>query len=432
MADVQPFAAWRYNLGLVGNLSSVVAPPYDVIDADLQAALYELSPYNIIRLELNRSEPGDTDESRYQRAARLLKDWQHEGILRQEASPALYVYHQTFTVDGQSFTRRGVLARVRLEPFGQGRIFAHEQTLAGPKADRLRLYQATHMHISPVFGLYPDVENVIQTRLDDAVRRQPPVAATDHLGIVNTLWPLTGSHVIQEVRRLFYDKPIFIADGHHRYETACRYRDDLQARGELSSDEAPAQFVLMALVSMSDPGLRILPTHRLLSGWPAVTAEQLAERLRTAFELNVIGAGPQAAAECWEHVATTPDQSVFGFGTQADGVWQTARLTRPELMDQLAPDHSPAWRRLGVARLHVLALDHLLAPLWGAPLCRYVHRWQEVAEALQTGASRLGVLVPPATMQDVVDIASQLEKMPPKSTYFFPKLLTGLVLYGLH
>lgn len=432
MAHVQPFAAWRYDLGHVGNLGNVVAPPYDVIDADLQAALYDRSPANIIRLELTRPEAGDTADSRYHRAGRLLKDWQHQGILRQDPSPALYVCHQTFTVEGQTHTRRGVFARVRLEPFGQGRIFPHEETLSGPKADRLKLFHATAMNLSPVFGLYPDDENAIQNRLDAAIRRQPPLVAEDHLGVVSSFWPLHDPAILREVASQFHDKPIFIADGHHRYETACRYRDELRERGELANDDAPANFVMMALVSMSDPGLVILPTHRLVSGLPDLTAGQLQELLGDHFELKVVGMGPGAAADCWEHVATTPDQSVLGLGTRADGVWQTARLLRPAVMSELAVDHSPPWQGLGVARLHVLVLDHLLAPrLRVTPQCRYVHLLKEVTDALAAGSCPLGVLVPPATIDHVTAIAGRLEKMPPKSTYFYPKLLTGLVLYGL-
>ncbi|HMP57714.1 MAG TPA: DUF1015 domain-containing protein [Gemmatales bacterium] len=433
MADVQPFAAWRYDLGHVGCLSDVVAPPYDVIDADLQQRLYARSPCNVVRLELTRPEPGDEgDDARYHRADRWLRDWKHNGILRQDPSPALYVCHQTFTVDGVTHTRRGVLARVRLEPFGQGRIFPHEQTLAGPKADRLKLYHATLTQLSPVFGLYPDDGNAVQERLDAAVRRQPPLVADDHLGVRSSLWPLADPTIIRDVVAAFHAKPIYIADGHHRYETACRLRDDLAARGELAGDQDPAHFVLMALVSMSDPGLQVFPTHRLVAGLPDLTAPQLADLLADHFELTTLGTGPDAAAECWEHVETAPDQSVLGFGTQADGQWQTARLRRPDALDALAPDHSPAWRGLGVARLHVLVLDHLLGPRLGAQLqCQYVHRLVEVTTALAAKRVPLGVLVPPASVAQVATIAGQHEKMPPKSTYFYPKLLTGLVLYGL-
>src|SRR5215472_13224415 len=183
MADIRAFRAYRYDLGRVGNLSDVIAPPYDVIDPALQQALYDKSQYNAIRLELNKEEPGDNEtENRYTRAARFLRDWQRDDILVQDSARGLYVYYQDFEVEGRRYTRRGFLARVRLEPFGAGRIYAHEETMPGPKADRLKLFHATGMNLSPIFGLYPDSQGDVQTRLDDAIRRALPLEAVDHLG----------------------------------------------------------------------------------------------------------------------------------------------------------------------------------------------------------------------------------------------------------
>src|SRR5207302_2411065 len=182
MADIRAFRAYRYDLGRVGALGDVVAPPYDVIDPPLQDALYRRSPYNVIRLILNKEGPADTAaDNRYTRAAAHLRDWQREGVLVQDSARALYVYHQDFEVEGRRFTRRGFLARVRLERFGEGEIYPHEETMAGPKADRLRLFRATAMNLSPVFSLYPDEPGAVQTRLDEAVRRALPLEATDHL-----------------------------------------------------------------------------------------------------------------------------------------------------------------------------------------------------------------------------------------------------------
>src|SRR5919202_6934719 len=169
MADIRAFRAYRYDLGRVGALSDVVAPPYDVIDPALQEALYRRNPYNVVRLILNKEEPGDDDhDNRYTRSARLLREWQRDDVLVQDSARALYVCHQEFEVEGRRYTRKGFLARVRLEPFGSGRIYPHEETLAGPKADRLRLFRATAMNLSPVFGLYPDDEGAVQARLDAA------------------------------------------------------------------------------------------------------------------------------------------------------------------------------------------------------------------------------------------------------------------------
>jgi uncharacterized protein (DUF1015 family) len=433
MADIRAFRAFRFDLGSVGALSDVVAPPYDVIDPRLQQALYDRSPYNVIRLELNKEEPGDTDMSnRYTRAAQFLRDWQQQHILTQDSARSLYVHHQEYEVDGQRHVRKGFFARVRLEPFGGGKIFAHEETMPGPKADRLKLMHATAMNLSPIFGLFPDVENQVQDQLDKAVARSLPLEATDHLGVVSRLWPVSDQRVVSSVIGLHGPKPIFIADGHHRYETGLRYLQERQATGEVPNDEAAPNFILMMLVSMSDPGLLILPTHRLVSGIPDLTAERLRGILEPHFSLDTIGQGDQAARETWELMQADGTQDVLGFGTVADGVWQLARFQAPEQMEELAKEQSPAWRRLAVSVLHVLFLGKLVPEkLGGNPKCGYVHLLREVTEAVSSKACQLGVLVPPAGMEHVEEIAGNLEKMPPKSTYFYPKLLSGLVVNSL-
>jgi uncharacterized protein (DUF1015 family) len=430
MADIRAFRAHRYDLGRVGDLSDVVAPPYDVIDPALQQALYDRSPYNVIRLILNKEQPGDSEaDNRYSRAARCLRDWLAEDVLVQDTARALYAYHQDYQVEGRTYTRRGFLARVRLEPFGSGRIYPHEETLAGPKADRLRLFHATAMNLSPVFGLYPDPANEVIDRLDLAVGRSLPLQATDHLGTVSKLWPVTDQAAVSAVTGLLGPKPVFIADGHHRYETGLKYRQEQRTPGD---GEAAADFILMMLVGMSDPGLLILPTHRLVSGLPGLTGPKLAELLASHFQVEPAGRGGAGARAAWETIEADGSQEVLGLGTVADGAWQVARLTRPQAMADLAATHSPAWRGLAVSVLHVLVLDHLLAPKLAArPECKYVHLLKEVTDTTAARGCDLAVLVPPATMGHVEQIAGNLEKMPPKSTYFYPKLLSGLVFNSL-
>ena len=225
-------------------------------------------------------------------------------------------------------------------------------------------------------------------------------------------------------------RPIFIADGHHRYETGLRFRDDLAAAGALTGPDDPANFCMMMLVGMSDPGLVILPTHRLVSGFPGLTFEALAERLAPEFDVNDAGRGDEGARAAWEAIEADGGQDRLGFGTVADGRWMTARLRSDAKMDALAPDHSADWRSLGVSILHELVLKALLGPL-GAASCRYVHLLDEVERDVAAGGCDLACLVPPAGMEHVESIASNLEKMPPKSTYFYPKLLSGLVLNPL-
>jgi uncharacterized protein (DUF1015 family) len=430
MADIRPFRAFRYDLGRVGSLSDVVAPPYDVIDPALQQKLYAASPHNAIRLELTKDEPGDTEtENKYTRAARTLKDWLAENVLRQDTARGLYVYEQEFEAEGKTYTRRGFFARVRLEPFGTGRIYPHEQTLSGPKEDRLRLYRATGFNLSPVFGLYPDPQEEVYRLLEPFTLKNPPVVAKDHLGVTNRLWVVTDSATVSKVTGLMGPRPVFIADGHHRYETGLKYLEERKAAGEVADDEAAPNFCLMMLVGMSDPGLIILPTHRLVGGLPPVTTGQMEDALGGHFD--VVGRFPDAAA-CWEHVELDGSQEVLGFGTVADGKWFAAKLRDPAVMAQLAPDQSADWQGLGVSILHKLVLDRLIPQkVGGTPACKYVHLLREVTEAAAAKECRLACLVPPATMGHVELIAGNREKMPPKSTYFYPKLLTGLVFNSL-
>ncbi|MBX9627063.1 MAG: DUF1015 domain-containing protein [Gemmataceae bacterium] len=436
MAEVRAFRGFRYDLGRAGALSDVVAPPYDVIDPALQQKLYDASPVNAVRVELVQDEPGDDAGEKYARAARTLRDWIAEDILRQDTARAVYVYEQDFEADGRTHTRRGFLARVKLEPFGTGRIFPHEQTLSGPKEDRLKLYRATGFNISPVFGLYPDPAGEVFAALEPFTRRGPPLVATDHLGVTNRLWVVTDTQAVSAVIGLMGPRPVFIADGHHRYETALKYLDERKAAGEVPDDAAAPNFCLMMLVGMSDPGLLIQPTHRLVSGLPAVTSAQVQAAINGPFE--VVERFGRDAAACWEHLQMDGSQEVLGFGTAADGEWFAAKLVDPAAMAAAAANQSPAWRDLGVSILHKLVLEKLLPAALASggrqppePACRYVHLLDEVTAAVAAKECPLAVLVPPATMGHVERIAGGRETMPPKSTYFYPKLLTGLVFNSL-
>ncbi|HUG93137.1 MAG TPA: DUF1015 domain-containing protein [Planctomycetaceae bacterium] len=434
MAQVLPLRGWRYDIAQVGSLSDVTAPPYDVIGPDQQKALYERHPCNVVRLILNRPEPGDADgDERYRRAANFLRHWRSEGILIREHEDALYVYHQEFDWEGRHYVRKGFLGRLRLEEFGRGAVYPHEQTMSGPKADRLALTRACRMNLSPVFGLYPDDEAAVQSPLEAAVQGLTPLEARDELGVVHRMWPVTEASAVNQVREALRERPIFIADGHHRYETAINYRNWLTSEGKLAGDEAPANFVLMHFVGMSDPGLAILPTHRLVSGVGEVTADDLRSALSANLELEAIGTGPHAARETWDLIVADGGQNVFGFGTTRDDRWQFARVTDASPMTRLSSGQSESWRALGVSLLHRLVLEHLVKAKFpdAAPDSQYVHQLDEVTSAMAGKTCQLACLVPPAGIGHVEDIASRFEKMPPKSTYFYPKLLSGLVFHGL-
>jgi uncharacterized protein (DUF1015 family) len=447
MPTIQPFRGLRYDLGHVGSLSDVVTPPYDVISPEFQDELYKKHPANFIRLELNREEPGDSEHSnKYSRAAKFLKNWRSEGVMQLDPDTAVYVYHQTFEAAGQTFTRRGFMCRVRLERFGQGKIYPHEETHSGPKADRLLLTKACKANLSQIFGLYPDPGNAAQNLLEESVFGQTPHTATDHLGVVHRMWPVANVRTISEVAAIMEAKPMFIADGHHRYETACNYRDELAAAGPIDSNH-PANFVLTQCVSMNDPGLLVLPTHRLFRGVAPITSSELAAKLQGNFITRPMGSGPDQADSLWQEIASAGLQNKLAFYTAQDDTWTLALATEAGMQQlaKLASEHSTDWQGLGVSILHRLVMETLLG-LTDLPKPMYVHSVQEVIDNLKSGdkAGRdatgqmgsggrfeLAALVMPATVDHVRLISEHGERMPAKSTYFYPKLLGGMVVHPL-
>jgi len=433
MPEIQAFRGIRYDLGHIGSLSNVIAPPYDVIDSNLQDELYDKHPCNVVRLELNRIEPGDDDaeNNRYTRAKRFLANWQSEGVLFTEADPAIYVYHQIFEAEGQTYTRRGFMSRMRLSRFGEGQVFPHEETMSGPKQDRFMLTAVCQMNLSQIFGLYPDPENEAQNILEKAVVGQTPIEATDHLGVVHRMWPVTDIDVISNVSAVMDAKPMFVADGHHRYETACNYRDQVYDSGFLSKDH-PANYVLMHSVAMEDPGLIVLPTHRLFTGVPELDAEELAAKLGDCFTTRPAGEGSDAAAEVWEDIETGDEQGTMALFTKKDNRWTIISLTDAgqERMAEVADEHGEDWRGLGVSLLHRLVIGDLLG-VEDLPKPKYVHLVEEVVEGLSSGEYPMAALVMPAGVDHIRQVSLGGERMPAKSTYFYPKLLSGLVFNPL-
>ena len=433
MPEIQALRGVRYNLGRVGSLSDVVSPPYDVIGPEYQNELYEKHPHNFVKVDLNRIEPGDDDErnNRYTRAGRLLKQWLGEGVLFTEGDPAVYVYYQDFNYAGTTYTRRGFLARQRVSPFGEGQVFPHEETMPGPKLDRLMLMAVTKMNLSPIFGLYPDPQKEAETLLDSAIAGKTPLQAVDKQGVLHRLWPVTDVSLIATLTALMGPKPVFIADGHHRYETSCKYRDQVHDSGHLSATH-PANYTLMMFVAMEDPGLIVMPTHRLFRGVPEMTAAKLAAKLGDCFNCQVAGEGPDFAPQLWEEIETADNQGTIGLFTQKDNRWTLATITRAgqARMAEIAKDHNDEWRQLGVAILHRLLVADLLG-CTDLPKPTYVHLVEEVVSGLKTGEYPLAALVMPATVDHVRQVSLRGERMPAKSTYFYPKLLSGLVLNPL-
>jgi uncharacterized protein (DUF1015 family) len=336
---------------------------------------------------------------------------------------------------------------VGLERFGEGSIYAHEETHARAKRDRLQLLRETRANLSPVFGLYEDKLGEVQELLESAIADRTPLEALDEEGTRHLVWVVTDIGTISRAADLMGERSIFIADGHHRFETACDYRDEQAASsGGYLPAEHPANYTLMACFGMSDPGLVVLPTHRLIRGGESLSSGELSIRLGQAFDCKVVGHGAQAAFAVWEEIELEGNPGLIGLYTRQDDAWSLVRLTDKgqEQMAQCS-NRSSEWNQLSVSLLHGLVLEHLLG--WKSlPSPLYVRSAQEVEQALTVGDTgsrdatgqmasgqpfELAALVLPPRVEDVQMISLQGERMPPKSTFFYPKLLTGLVMNPL-
>jgi uncharacterized protein (DUF1015 family) len=439
MADVRALPGIRYTSG---DLAALVTPPYDVISPEAQARYYERHPENIIRLELGRDEPGDDElDNRYTRAAVTFAEWRLRGILAQDA-PSLYLYEQRFAAQGRDYIRLSLLARVRLEPWEAGVILPHERTLSKPKDDRLKLYRACAANLSPIMALYDDPQSELAETFAE-VRRTTPIADfTDEAGEGHRLWLIRGAETAVEIATFFRERRLYIADGHHRYETGLAYRDEVaQARKELLDDDA-ANFTLMALSAIEDPGLLVLPTHRLLRDLPAARLAALDERLRDHFTVTSLAGAADGAALVEQLAAASQagTQTTFVLVRPQDALLLTLRDEGRNAMARLEGAHadaSVAWRRLDLAVLHELVFNRALGvtdeEVRGG---EYVSYTRDATAAVQTVRERadgtqLAVLVnatPPAAIRDVAQAG---DRMPQKSTYFYPKLITGLVINPL-
>jgi uncharacterized protein (DUF1015 family) len=414
MADVQPLRALHYDLATVGSLADVAAPPYDVIDPAQRAELAARSPYNVARVDLPEGEPDP-----YANAAAILQSWQDEGAVVRDDEPALWTLTQDYTApDGRALTRHGVLARVRVEDYGPGRIRPHERTHLGPKEDRLRLTRATRANLSPIFSLYDDAHGAAAPVLAAA---QPFAELTDDGGTVDRLGRVTDLEAIKGFQDALRGAELLIADGHHRYETARVYADELGGEGE-------HRYVLMCLVALQDRGLTIFPTHRLIRGTTPATQEALATTMRELFDV----------AEIDRAQLPPPD----GDGPLAVGYIDAhfKRAFRLTLKDQAVADRAlegmpAAYRHLDTAVLEALLLTGPLA-LTEDDIAHlnglgYSRSDEEALDLVLSGEYDAAFFMRSTPVQQVRDVAAAGVNMPPKSTYFYPKVPTGLLFNPL-
>jgi len=425
MARIAPFRGIRYDARRFpdGDLSSVIAPPYDVLGQSDRERLIAGSERNIVVIDLPHMPPGfaGPPES-YAGAAKTLSTWIADGTLIRENRPALYVYHQRFNHGGRRVTRKMFFARLRLEPFGTGSVFPHEQTFSGPKEDRLMLPRATQCNLSPIFGLYSDAANEVSTILD--MSRREPTCHGVLEGIESRMWVVDDAAVIARVTKAMADREVFIADGHHRYGTSLMYRDERVAKEGPFPEEHPVNHVLVVFCAMEDDGLIILPTHRLLVNLSAdrvLTALQSAEGIRVE---------PTPTSQ--DALDPLPPGRFRLYDGKKGEVW-TFQADVTSVMERLAPDRSEAWRRLDVAVLQRYLIDEVVRPLVpsGQELeIRYIKDTQDGRrQAREKGGVQLEL--PATSLADMRDVCRAGELMPQKSTYFYPKPATGIIINPL-
>jgi uncharacterized protein (DUF1015 family) len=430
MAEINPFRGYRFDPSVAGEMSRVIAPPYDVIDADLRDILFRLSAYNISRVtRADRIENSPTGNP-YSAAGDLWAEWRRQGVVKQDAEPALYVYEQVFEVHGRRLSRTALTAALKLEEPGGG-VLPHESTLAGPRADRLELMRATRTQFGQVFGLYADPSGAVNGMLGEVKKRRPLVQASDRQDLLHRLWAETDPALIGRLQNEMREKEILIADGHHRYETSLAYRKE---HPELAS----ANLRMMSLVNMADSGLVILPIHRLVKNVQGFKPQAFLSELRRAFEIKMYP-GDIAAVRgaVLDAVREQQGQGRHAFGLyMGDGAHRVIILRSDSLMDA-GDGHSEAWRRLDVPILHRLILEKIMGitaeRVQGEANIEYIqdfpHALDTAADRVRAGECQALFLLNPTRVEEVQAVVRNRERMPQKSTFFYPKMYTGMVFY---
>ncbi len=420
---IEPFRALMYNRQIAGEPARVVAPPYDLIGAARQNQLYERSPYNVVRLELGR------DADRYGAAERTLAEWLAAGVVERSARPAIFQYTQTFDLEGRLLHRTGFIARVRLEEFDRGRIVPHERTFPAAKEDRLRLLTALQVNTSSIFGLYSGAHPELERLRDQVAAREPLIDLVDDLGIRNELRPIEDAGEIAIVQRELEAPRILIADGHHRYETALNYRR-ARRHENASSEPQPYDYTMMTLVACDDPGLVILPTHRVVKSLPADAIASFTQRAREVFNVEELAHRDEFRARLNDSGA-----GAIGVTLKDSPSYLILRLRSQSAMETAMPDAPAEVRRLDVSVLHALVFDRIFGlradEIRKGGNIEYTVEIGGALGAVANGRADGAFLMNPPSIQDVERVSDAGATMPEKSTYFHPKLLTGLVMNPL-
>ncbi len=430
MADIRPFRGIHYNQSLLREWRTVISPVYDIISPQQQDALYRAGEHNFIRIEFGREQPRDTAaDDRYTRSAASLQQWLERGILEADSQPAVYIHDHSFTYLGKKYRRRGLIARVKLEEWSRGIIKPHEDTMPAPKSDRLRLLRALRANTSSVMSLYEDPGGLAGL-LGRQAQGKPLVELKSDGGEAHAIWAVTAPAAAAEIRAALARRPFYIADGHHRYESALAYRHERLAELANPTGEEPFNFVMMTLVDFADPGLLVLPTHRLVRGVPPPLLDGLPPRLDAFFEIDEL----KLDEVSWRQVDVLPSgkgaASFALFGLKPDSL-QLLKIQDGAAVNRLMPpSRSALYRRLDVSIIDHVILEKLLD--MGAEVVKaglgYSHEARAAVEAVLAGEYQFAFLVRPAGARTIKAIADIGDKMPRKSTYFYPKVPAGLIV----
>lgn len=425
MADIKAFKGMRFNTEIAGDIAKLCCPPYDIISEEERLGFIAENENNIIRLELPKGE------NPYEDASAILKEWEDKGVLALEDAPAIYVYEEEFTAYGKSGAVKGIICRLKVEEFEKGVVLPHEFTLSKAKEDRLNLMKATNCNFSQIYGLYMDEEHTSLNTIDKVSEGSPDIEFTDKGSVTHRLWIIKDEEVIAKLVADFKERKIYIADGHHRYETALNYRNYCRENG-ISKEGDAQDFQMIYLVDMEHPGLVVFPTHRLVRDLDEFDADEVLCKCSKYFDIEAYTSTDTMEAEL--EAEDKNGKKAFGFYV-GEGEWYKLTLKDIAVMDELLPEMSAVSRSLDVTVLHTLILEKIFgidkANMAAQINLTYTKFFEEAISFVDEGKAQCSFVLNPTKVKEIRDVASEGEKMPQKSTYFYPKMITGLVMNKL-
>lgn len=425
MAEIKGYKGLRFNCEKAGKIEELVCPPYDIISDQQREEYIKTNPHNIIRLELPKGD------DKYNKAAEILKDWLEKGILVKEDKPAIYIYEEEFTAYGERKAIKGIICRVKLEEFSKGIILPHEFTLSKAKEDRLNLMKATNCNFSQIYSLYMDGGKNTLDKIDSLSKSEPDIQLQDNDNVTHRMWIIKDEKAIADICSDFADRKLYIADGHHRYETALNYRNYLREQG-LAKEGDACDYQMMMLVDMEHPGLVVFPTHRLVRNLDSFNAERVIDGCKEYFDVTEHSDINTIESTLMELYNQGKKAYAFYCGGSS---YKLLVLKDTNIIKKLLPNASTATQQLDVTILHTLILEKIFG-IDAENMAKqinltYTKIFDEAISSVQQGNSQCAFILNPTRVSEIREVASNGEKMPQKSTYFYPKMITGLVMNQL-